>query len=171
MGKHPNDRLQGTLDLLVLKSLASRGTMHGYGITVHIQQVAGDILRVEEEMEAFLFDFDRSCCIGQDLDRITLFEVRLTYFRGGRLAGELPVWRWIADKRIRKRLACFVRQCGHVLESGAKEARGNPARVLGDPAGLRKGAVSEIGVKPERATLTRNIGIGRVQRKQKRVWK
>ena len=48
MGKHPNDRLQGTLDLLVLKSLASRGRMHGYGITVHIQQIAGDALRVEE---------------------------------------------------------------------------------------------------------------------------
>jgi transcriptional regulator len=48
MGKHPNDRLQGTLDLLVLKSLASRGPMHGYGITVHIQAIAGDALRVEE---------------------------------------------------------------------------------------------------------------------------
>jgi len=48
MGKHPNDRLQGTLDLLVLKSLAARGTMHGYGITAHIQSVAGDALRVEE---------------------------------------------------------------------------------------------------------------------------
>lgn len=48
MGKHTNDRLQGTLDLLVLKSLASRGRMHGYGITVHIQGIAGDTLRVEE---------------------------------------------------------------------------------------------------------------------------
>lgn len=48
MGKHPNDRLQGTLDLLVLKSLASRGTMHGYGITVHIRSIAGEALRVEE---------------------------------------------------------------------------------------------------------------------------
>jgi transcriptional regulator len=48
MGKHPNDRLQGTLDLLVLKSLASCGRMHGYGITVHIQEVAGEVLRVEE---------------------------------------------------------------------------------------------------------------------------
>ncbi len=48
MGKHPNDRLQGTLDLLVLMSLASRGPMHGYGITVHIQGIAGDALRVEE---------------------------------------------------------------------------------------------------------------------------
>jgi PadR family transcriptional regulator PadR len=48
MGKYPNDRLQGTLDLLVLKSLAGRGRMHGYGITVHIQQIAGETLRVEE---------------------------------------------------------------------------------------------------------------------------
>jgi len=48
MGKHPNDRLQGTLDLLVLKSLAARGPMHGYGITVHIQSIAGEALRVEE---------------------------------------------------------------------------------------------------------------------------
>jgi transcriptional regulator len=48
VGKHPNDRLQGTLDLLVLKSLATRGAMHGYGITVHIQSIAGDALKVEE---------------------------------------------------------------------------------------------------------------------------
>lgn len=48
MAKHPNDRLQGTLDLLILKSLASRGTMHGYGITVHIQTIAREALRVEE---------------------------------------------------------------------------------------------------------------------------
>jgi transcriptional regulator len=48
MGKHSNDRLQGTLDLLILKSLASRGTLHGYGITVHIRSIAGEALRVEE---------------------------------------------------------------------------------------------------------------------------
>src|SRR5437588_12897647 len=48
MGKYPNDRLQGTLDLLVLKSLAGRGRMHGYGITIHIQEIAGEALRVEE---------------------------------------------------------------------------------------------------------------------------
>jgi transcriptional regulator len=48
MGKHPNDRLQGTLDLLVLKSLASRGPMHGYAMTMHIQAIAGDALRLEE---------------------------------------------------------------------------------------------------------------------------
>ena len=48
MPKHSNDRLQGTLDLLVLKTLASRGPMHGYGITLHIEQVSEEILRLEE---------------------------------------------------------------------------------------------------------------------------
>lgn len=48
MSKHSNDRLQGTLDLLVLKTLATRGTMHGYAITAHIQRVSEDILRLEE---------------------------------------------------------------------------------------------------------------------------
>jgi PadR family transcriptional regulator, regulatory protein PadR len=41
------DILQGTLVLLVLKTLA-RGEMHGYGITLHIQRVSSDVLRVEE---------------------------------------------------------------------------------------------------------------------------
>ena len=47
MGKSNADLLQGTLDLLVLKTLA-RGPMHGYGIAVHIQQVSDEVLRVEE---------------------------------------------------------------------------------------------------------------------------
>jgi PadR family transcriptional regulator len=43
-----NDALQGTLDLLVLKTLAQLGTMHGFGIALHIQHVSNDLLRVEE---------------------------------------------------------------------------------------------------------------------------
>jgi transcriptional regulator len=46
--RHKNDRLQGTLDLLVLKTLASRGTMHGYAITLHVEQISGNVLRLEE---------------------------------------------------------------------------------------------------------------------------
>lgn len=46
--KHNNDRLQGTLDLLILKTLASRGPMHGYGITLHIEKLSNLFLRVEE---------------------------------------------------------------------------------------------------------------------------
>jgi PadR family transcriptional regulator PadR len=47
LGKPKSDVLQGTLALLVLKTLA-RGAMHGYGITLHIQRVSSDLLRVEE---------------------------------------------------------------------------------------------------------------------------
>src|SRR5690349_6784598 len=42
------DNLQGTLDLLVLKTLAARAPLHGYAIATHIQQVSDDFLRVEE---------------------------------------------------------------------------------------------------------------------------
>ena len=48
MAKTKNDILQGTLGLLVLKTLAARGPLHGYAITSHIQQVSADMLRVEE---------------------------------------------------------------------------------------------------------------------------
>ncbi len=43
-----NDILQGTLTLLVLKTLASNKRMHGYAITSHIQHASADLLRVEE---------------------------------------------------------------------------------------------------------------------------
>jgi transcriptional regulator len=39
--------LQGTLDMLVLKTL-TRGAMHGYAIAEFIQQCSEDVLRVEE---------------------------------------------------------------------------------------------------------------------------
>jgi PadR family transcriptional regulator, regulatory protein PadR len=42
------DRLQGTLSLLILKALASRGPLHGYGITLLIEAIAGEPLKVEE---------------------------------------------------------------------------------------------------------------------------
>ena len=45
MGK--TDKLQGTLDLLILKTL-QRGEKHGYGIVCHIQRVSKGVLEVEE---------------------------------------------------------------------------------------------------------------------------
>ena len=48
MARTKNDILQGTLLLLVLKTLDSRGSMHGYAITSHIQEVSADMLRVDE---------------------------------------------------------------------------------------------------------------------------
>jgi transcriptional regulator len=48
MARAKKDVLQGTLDLLVLKSLAVHGRMHGYAITSHIQRASAERLRVEE---------------------------------------------------------------------------------------------------------------------------
>jgi transcriptional regulator len=48
MRSHTNDRLKGTLDLLVLKVLASQGRMHGFAITIRIEDISDSILRLEE---------------------------------------------------------------------------------------------------------------------------
>jgi PadR family transcriptional regulator, regulatory protein PadR len=40
--------LQGSLDLLVLKTLSQRGKLHGYGIALHIQKASDELLQVEE---------------------------------------------------------------------------------------------------------------------------
>jgi transcriptional regulator len=42
MGETKLDLLQGTLDLMVLQTLAAIGTQHGYGIARRIEQVSGD---------------------------------------------------------------------------------------------------------------------------------
>lgn len=48
MGAKKNDILQGTLVLLILKTLASHKRLHGYAITAHIHGVSEQLLRVEE---------------------------------------------------------------------------------------------------------------------------
>jgi len=40
--------LQGTLDLIVLKTLETLGPLHGYGIAVRIQQVSADLLKLNQ---------------------------------------------------------------------------------------------------------------------------
>lgn len=47
MSKSRLDLLQGTLDLLILKTLAL-GAMHGWGISQRIQQISEDVLRVNQ---------------------------------------------------------------------------------------------------------------------------
>jgi transcriptional regulator len=48
MPKHANDRLQGTLDLLILKVLARGGAVHGYALAQRIHHATDDSLRIEE---------------------------------------------------------------------------------------------------------------------------
>jgi PadR family transcriptional regulator PadR len=40
--------LQGTLDLIVLKTLETLGPLHGYGIAQRIQQVSEDLLKLNQ---------------------------------------------------------------------------------------------------------------------------
>ena len=48
MPKSRNDKLQGTLTLLVLRTLSARGPLHGYGLCEHIHSVSEELLEVEE---------------------------------------------------------------------------------------------------------------------------
>ena len=42
------DLLQGTLDLMVLQTLAAMGALHGYGIARRIEQVSGDAVLLNQ---------------------------------------------------------------------------------------------------------------------------
>jgi PadR family transcriptional regulator, regulatory protein PadR len=44
----PPDLLQGTLDMLILKTLAAAGPQHGYAIVRRLRQVSEQVLQVEE---------------------------------------------------------------------------------------------------------------------------
>jgi|SRR6185436_4476803 len=47
MGKERSELLPGTLDMLILKTLA-RGPEHGYGIAQRLRQLSEEVLQVEE---------------------------------------------------------------------------------------------------------------------------
>lgn len=51
-GKVPEQKrsevLQGTLDLMILKTLDAMGTLHGYGIARRIEQLSEDVLQLNE---------------------------------------------------------------------------------------------------------------------------
>ena len=47
MPKQKADLLQGTLDLLILRTL-DLGAMHGWGISQHIQQISDGVLQVQQ---------------------------------------------------------------------------------------------------------------------------
>ncbi len=48
MAKGKSEVLQGTLDLMVLKTLDAMGPQHGYGIARRIEQVSQDVLQLNE---------------------------------------------------------------------------------------------------------------------------
>lgn len=48
MTQPKSDVLQGTLDLMVLKTLDSLGSVHGYGIAQRLQQVSSNMLQLNQ---------------------------------------------------------------------------------------------------------------------------
>src|ERR1035437_5390074 len=48
MGEDKSDILQGTLDLMVLKTLDAMGPLHGYGIARRIEQISEEALQVNQ---------------------------------------------------------------------------------------------------------------------------
>jgi len=48
MADDKSEIMQGTLDLMVLKTLDAMGPLHGYGIARRIEQVSEDVLRVNQ---------------------------------------------------------------------------------------------------------------------------
>ena len=48
MPEPKSDILQGTLDLMVLKTLAAMGPLHGYGIARRIEQISEDVLQLNQ---------------------------------------------------------------------------------------------------------------------------
>ena len=48
MGENKSDILQGTLDLMVLKTLDAMGPMHGFGIARRIEQIGEDALQINQ---------------------------------------------------------------------------------------------------------------------------
>jgi PadR family transcriptional regulator, regulatory protein PadR len=48
MQRRKADIVPGTLEMLILTTLRQRGTLHGYGIVKHVQQVSDNVLNVGE---------------------------------------------------------------------------------------------------------------------------
>jgi PadR family transcriptional regulator PadR len=48
MGQSKLDLLQGTLDLLILRTLESGQSLHGWAISERIEQISQDVLRVNQ---------------------------------------------------------------------------------------------------------------------------
>ena len=48
MDSKKSEVLQGTLDLMILKTLHALGPLHGFGIARRIEQVSGDVLQLNE---------------------------------------------------------------------------------------------------------------------------
>jgi PadR family transcriptional regulator PadR len=108
------DLIQGTLDLLVLKSL-SGGPNHGYGIAMRIHQLSEDVLRVEEgSLYPALYRMEEEGLIDSEW-RVTENNRKAKFYkltRTGRAAADAELDSW-------RRLSKAVTRVLRGLEQGA----------------------------------------------------
>jgi PadR family transcriptional regulator len=108
------DLLQGTLDLLVLKSLAA-GPNHGYGIATRIHHLSEDVLRIEEgSLYPALYRMEEQGLIESEW-RTTENNRRAKFYRltrKGRTAADAELEGW-------RRLSKAVTRVLRAIEQGA----------------------------------------------------
>lgn len=96
MSERP-DVLQGTLALMVLKTLDVLGTLHGYGIARRIEQISGDLLSVNQgTLYPVLLKLENEGCVASEWgasenNRRARF-YRLTQFGRKQLRAETRGW-------------------------------------------------------------------------------
>ena len=114
MAVRQNDLLQGTLDLLILKSL-SAGANHGYGIATRIRQLSDDVLRIEEgSLYPALYRMEEQGLIESEW-RVTDNNRKAKFYRltrKGRTAADAELDSWL---RLSKAITRVLRG----LEQGA----------------------------------------------------
>jgi transcriptional regulator len=114
MGIRQIDLLQGTLDLLILKSL-STGANHGYGIATRIHQLSDDVLKVEEgSLYPALYRMEEQGLIESEWS-VTENNRKAKFYkltRRGRTAAQAEVDGWL-------RLSSAVTRVLRAIEQGA----------------------------------------------------
>jgi PadR family transcriptional regulator PadR len=114
MGIRQIDLLQGTLDLLILKSL-STGANHGYGIATRIHQLSDDVLKVEEgSLYPALYRMEEQGLIDSEWG-VTENNRKAKFYkltRKGRSAAQAEVEGWL-------RLSSAVTKVLRAIEQGA----------------------------------------------------
>ncbi len=124
MGIRQIDLLQGTLDLLILKSL-STGANHGYGIATRIHQLSDDVLKVEEgSLYPALYRMEEQGLIDSEWG-VTENNRKAKFYkltRKGRSAAQAEVDGWL-------RLSSAVTKVLRAIEQG----RDNPKSKVQSP--------------------------------------
>ena len=98
--ERPNDVLQGTLDMLILKAV-SLGPLHGYGVLLRIQQMSGEELLIQQgSLYPALYRLEHQGAIasewGESENNRKAKYYRLTRHGRERLGEETERWQRIA---------------------------------------------------------------------------